>query len=172
MFDVLLDPRRDLSGTRGLAAQASRFARKAAFHLRSARSLGPADAIGYLGGRLATLVGRTRRRAAARAEANTQSDTPAAVDFLAIQHHAAERYSPRPYDGRVLLFRRELRPAGEDSDGKLGWGNLVRDLTTHTVPGDHRDMFLEPNVGITADSLRRHLNEEHATMNASRATGT
>jgi amino acid adenylation domain-containing protein len=70
---------------------------------------------------------------------------------------ASQNYQPRPYDGRVLLFRRTDRPAGEHGDPAYGWGHIVNGLEIHEVPGNHIDMFLEPNVPAMADKLRQCL---------------
>jgi thioesterase domain-containing protein len=43
---------------------------------------------------------------------------------------------------------------GEYRDPEYGWGGLATRLETHEVPGNHIDMFLEPNVEILAAKLR------------------
>jgi len=67
---------------------------------------------------------------------------------------ASKNYQPRPYDGRVLLFRRADRPTGQYRDPEYGWGGLASRLEIHEVPGNHIDMFLDPNVHLMADKLR------------------
>lgn len=66
---------------------------------------------------------------------------------------ASQSYSPRPYEGRVIVFRAQKRPAGVYSDAAGGWGGIVRCLEVIDVPGDHRDMFLPPNVDVMAAAL-------------------
>jgi amino acid adenylation domain-containing protein len=70
---------------------------------------------------------------------------------------AIARYQPRPYHGRLVLFQRSARPAGPYHDPKLGWGQVVDGLEIQEIPGDHKDMFLEPNVRILAEKLHRCL---------------
>jgi amino acid adenylation domain-containing protein len=67
---------------------------------------------------------------------------------------AGARYVPRPYPGRVTLFRaREERGAGSD-DPTLGWHSLAAGgVTVHTVPGDHDSMLKPPAVAVLAELL-------------------
>jgi thioesterase domain-containing protein len=65
-----------------------------------------------------------------------------------------QRYRPKPYPGRVLLFRSSLPSVGLYGDPQFGWGELFNGgLEVCDIPGDHRDMFLEPYVGNTATKL-------------------
>lgn len=70
---------------------------------------------------------------------------------------AVAHYMPRPYPGEMVLFQRTARPRGRFYDPKFGWGKLVDRLIIEEIPGDHKDMFLEPNVRILADGLSRRL---------------
>jgi thioesterase domain-containing protein/acyl carrier protein len=63
---------------------------------------------------------------------------------------AAARYRPQSYNGRLVLFQRSARPTYYDPE--FGWGHLVNRLEIQEVPGDHKDMFLEPNVQILAEN--------------------
>jgi thioesterase domain-containing protein len=73
---------------------------------------------------------------------------------------AAHEYRPRPYPGRVMLFRCALQSTRPYFDPKLGWGDLVGDgLEICEMPGDHKDMFLEANVDLLATELDRLLSE-------------
>lgn len=66
---------------------------------------------------------------------------------------AASRYEPGPYDGRVVLCRAADRPKGKRADAAYGWGLLAADLDVVDVPGNHREMFLPPRVGIIGSAL-------------------
>ena len=79
------------------------------------------------------------------------------VEYVSV--FASKNYQPQPYDGRVLLFRRADRPAGDYRDPAYGWGQLASGLEIHEVPGNHIDMFLDPNVHVMADKLRECLLE-------------
>ena len=89
------------------------------------------------------------------------------IEYVSI--FASKNYQPRPYDGRVLLFRRAHRPVGQYRDPEYGWGGLASRLEIHEVPGNHIDMFLEPNVGTMADKLRACLLEQQETSKAKTA---
>ena len=71
---------------------------------------------------------------------------------------AANDYRPRPYSGNVLLFRCGDQSTRPYYDPKLGWGDLLGgEFEICEMPGDHKDMFLEPNVGRLANELDRAL---------------
>ncbi len=68
------------------------------------------------------------------------------------------RYSPRPYQGTLTLFRAtEWDKEGYD-DITMGWDRLVQGgVTTHVVPGDHTTILRPPSVAILAEALRKML---------------
>ena len=61
------------------------------------------------------------------------------------------------FDGSLQGFRRTDRPTGQYRDPQYGWGQLANRLEIHEVPGNHIDMFLEPNVDVMAEKLRECL---------------
>jgi thioesterase domain-containing protein len=74
--------------------------------------------------------------------------------------HCFYRYRPAPYAGRTLLFRHASRPARDAEDPLLGWGGLcVGKFEVCDVPGNHRDIFLEPNVQVMAEKLSEALQD-------------
>jgi len=78
----------------------------------------------------------------------------------AIHHRAAALYRPGPYDGRVLLLRRTLRHDRGEDETDSGWDKLaLGGLDVQEIPGDHRDMFLQPCVAITARRLGASLRD-------------
>ena len=74
------------------------------------------------------------------------------IEYVSV--FASKHYQPQPYDGAVLLLRRTQRPTGQYRDPEYGWGRLLSRLEIQEVPGNHIDMFLEPNVQVLADKLR------------------
>ena len=74
-----------------------------------------------------------------------------------IVHLAVRRYRPPPYPGRLVYFKAAERPAGDAWDMSLGWSHLVTEFEAYEVPGDHRSMFLEPNVELLANYMRNKL---------------
>ncbi|ADP82377.1 type I polyketide synthase [Pseudofrankia inefficax] len=77
----------------------------------------------------------------------------------------AERYQPRPYAGRVVLFRAAsthqvtatLDPRYGRTDAALGWDALCPDLDVVVVPGDHTSVIDPPAVDLIAGHLGRLL---------------
>ena len=81
-------------------------------------------------------------------------------DFEVILRWAAARYNPRPYVGRMVLFRSNERLLRRQSDAPMGWGDLVTgEVRVYDLTGAHHDMFLEPNVAITARPLSDELRQ-------------
>jgi amino acid adenylation domain-containing protein len=67
---------------------------------------------------------------------------------------AVSSYRPLPYAGRLIFFKAADRPPGAGWDFSLGWRHLVMgDFEVYEVPGDHRSIFLEPNVETLANNL-------------------
>jgi thioesterase domain-containing protein len=70
------------------------------------------------------------------------------IHDLALRH-----YRPAPYAGRTILFRRGTDLVGRYRENELGWDGLIRDLEVHVIPGDHRQIFAEPQVQLVATRL-------------------
>jgi amino acid adenylation domain-containing protein len=70
-----------------------------------------------------------------------------------INHVALNRYKPRPYDGKMILFRAtEQEYAGGPRD--LGWSEIfTQGVEIHEIDGDHERIFLEPSIEILAAAL-------------------
>jgi thioesterase domain-containing protein/acyl carrier protein len=70
---------------------------------------------------------------------------------------ASLKYAPRPYDGKVTLFRSSERP--DSTDPTLGWGQLAaRGVDIHVVAGRHHEIVLRPHVQSLAEALMTSLN--------------
>ena len=67
---------------------------------------------------------------------------------------AVRSYRPLPYSGRVVYFKAAERPSGHRWDLSHGWRDIVAgEFQVHEVPGDHRSIFLEPNVEALANTM-------------------
>lgn len=82
-----------------------------------------------------------------------------------IGDQAAKNYVPRPYPGKVILFRAmdrdQFKP--EDSDSQFGWGELAAGgLEVHHVPGNHLGILKEPDVRVLAEKLQECLERVQA----------
>lgn len=80
-----------------------------------------------------------------------------------------EAHTPRPYDGRVILYRASepaphtvRDPAYERLDDALGWDELCADLQIVRVPGHHLSLLDPPHVQVIADHLSRALGQDPA----------
>jgi thioesterase domain-containing protein/aryl carrier-like protein len=72
----------------------------------------------------------------------------------------SSKYSPRPYDGPVTLFRaKEISPVYTHMGTSLGWEPVVPGLRIREVPGDHDSLVLNPNVNVLGRLLREALDE-------------
>lgn len=72
-----------------------------------------------------------------------------------VNHLAIERYKPRPYPGRIILFRPAESISG-DTDPLGGWGEFARGgVELVKVPGNHRTMLIEPNIADLSGQLKR-----------------
>ncbi len=73
---------------------------------------------------------------------------------------AAKDYMPRPYPGRVILFRSSHKPLGQVSDPHAGWSTYATGLEIYEVKSNHENILLEPQVRFVAEQLRTCLDEE------------
>ena len=70
---------------------------------------------------------------------------------------------PRPYSGKVTLFRATEQPYGIHTDPACGWGDLaLGGLEIYDVPGHHGAIVREPRVGILVQKLTACLNTSHS----------
>jgi thioesterase domain-containing protein len=67
---------------------------------------------------------------------------------------ALARYRPRPYPGKVALFRaQDTHPVVYDKQ-HLGWGDLaLGGVELYEVPGNHETIVLPPNLDVLVDKL-------------------
>jgi thioesterase domain-containing protein/acyl carrier protein len=72
--------------------------------------------------------------------------------------NALAGFRPRPYAGRVTLFRARVRPLLDSHSPTLGWEQLaLGGVDVQHVPGTHASIFDEPHVRDLAEQLRRVL---------------
>jgi amino acid adenylation domain-containing protein len=87
--------------------------------------------------------------------------------FRVVEANAAagRAYQPRPYPGRMTLFRAAERHAGMNhdyaaihEDPYLGWARLSEHpIFVHSIPGDHFSMIAPPHVDVLAERLQEAL---------------
>jgi len=67
---------------------------------------------------------------------------------------AAERYQPRLYPGKIILFRSAEEPSGRFLDFKMGWGTYAAGGTeVIEMEGDHFILFQDPSVTQMANRI-------------------
>jgi surfactin family lipopeptide synthetase A len=126
-------------------------------HFERLRQLKTADACRYLGMRLKELWQTGRRNAAARlAEICGRGSGERIRDLERIVILAQQRYEPKPYPGRVALFRADTK-----SDEDLsGWAAVINGpVDVQEIPGTHMGIFFDPHVKHLANRFAACLDE-------------
>ncbi|PYJ58723.1 MAG: non-ribosomal peptide synthetase [Verrucomicrobia bacterium] len=73
---------------------------------------------------------------------------------------AIRDYVPKPYPGRVTLFRTRGQPFLCSFDAQYGWGELAAGgVEVILIPGSHEKIFVEPHARMLATKLSACLNE-------------
>jgi hypothetical protein len=70
-------------------------------------------------------------------------------------YSAFRDYIPRPYAGRLTLFRANARPLLSGYPPDLGWGRFVNAVEIRQISGNHSTILHPPHVG----DLTRQLSE-------------
>jgi len=90
--------------------------------------------------------------------------------FLLNDHHinefAAAEYRPRPYAGKITLFRaaRGIASADDRFGADLGWDRWTTGgVEVHEIPGTHEDLMTEPNVRVVAQEVAGCLARDRKT---------
>ena len=161
---VLLDavnPARlaELSTVAKILILADESRRKILFHLRSMTQLELERVPAYFIERLKNLW-HTLTRRVWPARMTREFVLPILSHRPSDEHLVGRRYRPKPYNGRVVLFRRGLRAVSKYLDWNLGWADLiVGELNVIEIQGGHGDMLDGPQVVCTAVKLARYLND-------------
>jgi amino acid adenylation domain-containing protein len=83
---------------------------------------------------------------------------------------AESSYRPRPYAGRVILFRSNHKPLGQLSDPRAGWSECAtRGLEVYEIAGNHENILLEPQVRFVAENLKTCLDDARVARQISHA---
>ncbi len=127
------------------------------FHLANLTSLDVKAGSEYIRERMRTLRKRMRQKLwrslyhfRLLTDRRVGSSSREAERILAF---SVSQYVPAPYDGCVMVMRAEARPPGRYADSAYGWRGLVADLRVVDVPGNHRDIFVEPNVRVMTSAV-------------------
>ncbi|HZV36755.1 MAG TPA: amino acid adenylation domain-containing protein, partial [Verrucomicrobiae bacterium] len=85
------------------------------------------------------------------------------------------QYIPKPYAGKLTLFRSRGHPMFCSFDGNCGWAELAGEVEVHLVSGEHESILEEPHVRVLTaklkDCLRRLQSPDGAGEMVSAAQG-
>jgi non-ribosomal peptide synthetase component F/thioesterase domain-containing protein/acyl carrier protein len=99
---------------------------------------------------LARLLGRKDRERVTEAAGPEQHDKW----LLEYLKSTTSRYEPKPYSGRITLFRSTQEPTGWMFDPLAGWGGYAQGgVQLAMVEGNHFTMFQDPGAGQMAESM-------------------
>jgi thioesterase domain-containing protein len=74
---------------------------------------------------------------------------------------AWQSFAPKPYSGKLVLFRVQDRGPEYDLDPSMGWNVCVKGgVEVHNVPGGHVDMMKMPSARVIAEKLAACLGAE------------
>jgi amino acid adenylation domain-containing protein len=105
--------------------------------------------------KLAALFGRST--AAVKAPDGDRQQNAEAYDTWLLDYleNLVKGYEPKPYEGKISLFRSYEEPRGLWIDQAMGWGAFARGGVEVTViSGDHYSVFNDPGVKEMAASIR------------------
>ena len=134
------------------------------FHLRNFTHLNPSEMFGYLKEkkRLAgdggwaniktEMPGTTLDDSFGRAESGIE------LTVQTINDHAGDIYIPKPYKGRLTLFKPQKNYSFYP-DPKMGWGDLAKDLDIIELPVNPHAMLVEPYVRTLAKEIKNRISE-------------
>jgi thioesterase domain-containing protein len=122
---------------------------------------------------------RWRREQAERRGRSEAAQQPYELHNASIEaafRTAFSRYRPRPYPGKIHLFRPHLDKRYDLGGGRVldsnlqfvfhdnGWGRYVPGIEIYEMPGTHDSMVLEPNVRVMAARLRACMEKVEARL--------
>ncbi|MBS1261524.1 MAG: Phenolphthiocerol synthesis polyketide synthase type I Pks15/1 [Calditrichaeota bacterium] len=82
-----------------------------------------------------------------------------------VTYEAVLNYKPRPYDGKVTLFRASRQPKYSTGDPLLNWEPYVTgEIELHEIYGTHGHLVEVPHVEELAKSLNAVLETTHARI--------
>ncbi len=138
-------------------------ARRVQHHVESLRALKKSGRSKYVAAKLEKIRLRYRRKVRGiylslvkRFFSMYKPDGSLPAQYIQVEDQiikAHEKYVPKPYAGKMTLFRAANQPLGIVPDPSLGWDGIPADLEIHEVPGHHGSVVSEPYVGVLAEKL-------------------
>jgi hypothetical protein len=126
-------------------------------HLRNLSKLPFEGQISYI--RQMAAKRAARIEAGRRSAPQPQLSADLASFFPAIVR-ARQKYRPRPYAGRLVLFLASETPARRNGRARRAWRKLaLGGADMYAVPGTHHEILYEPCVRVLAKHFKAHLEE-------------
>jgi amino acid adenylation domain-containing protein len=123
------------------------------FHLRNLKKLASRERLLYLLQKAGILKTRIQQGvhgsslAVGRFLLGVKSDDP---------FPRSQRYVPRAYAGKIIVFSPTQPPEACYLDQDMGWGRLAREgLEIHEIPGEFGSIIKEPSVQVLAEELKK-----------------
>jgi thioesterase domain-containing protein/acyl carrier protein len=128
-----------------------KYWKRLAFHLQKLRQQNSVDACRYLGERLNALWQTVHTNSwDLFHEFRARRSAVRLTDIDEILSVALTTYKPKPYPGRVAIFRADTKA----DEALSGWrGVIAGPVEVHDVPGAHMGMFFDPHVSHWAGRL-------------------
>jgi thioesterase domain-containing protein/acyl carrier protein len=129
---------------------------------------GRGSRLAALRGRLAVAMAQLRGALRARGPATGRTDAEEILghqglpdsfrEGMALRYQALREYQPKPYPGRVTLFRARVRPLLRLHGRDLGWARLAGGgLDVIDIPGNHQTLLTAPHVTRASQALLARL---------------
>jgi amino acid adenylation domain-containing protein len=165
--------RNQYGGWKRAIAQAQLKLHLLKFEFAYLRQLSGPKARDYISGRIRQKLTRMKKSLGRALKITSPNDSGilGSGNPLDALYAAASRYSPKPYQGSVVLIRSQQRTYGFGGVQDLGWGELLgQNLEICETPGNHYTIYMHPNVDALAHKIHVSLRRaEEKLMQASAA---
>jgi aspartate racemase len=113
-------------------------------HLFNLARLTPEERIDYFLDRIKWRLARGLAKITGDKARATQEILANQMAVTVANDRAAKSYEPGLFQGKVTLFRAQVRPARFPDRNYLGWDTLALNLEVHEVPGNHASILSNP----------------------------
>ncbi len=79
--------------------------------------------------------------------------------FMQQQYRALREYTPRPYAGRVILYRARTHPLFHLHESDRAWRTITKALDVKVIAGTHLTIVKPPLVSAIAADLKARLRD-------------
>jgi thioesterase domain-containing protein len=150
--------------------QYSALRTRLAYHQAALKKMRWSEVPGWMAAKLAGLIARNSGGLGGTvAMDDDQARFAAQFGFSSERIAAVRKYRPRPYAGRLLLFKSHRPLGGRYRDERFGWGETVRGKIEACQLGtdNHLEIFKsESDRALVAQKVRSSLDEIASTLTA------